>query len=155
MMMSKSLAEWEAELPEAPKPVAAYIPCRQSGNLVYTSGILPMTNGQLVYKGRVGEDLSVEEAQQAARLCIMNGLSVIKNEIGSLSKITKIVKVVGFVMGTAHFIEQPQVINGASLALAEIFGMEMGQHARSAVGVANLPLYSPVEIELIVEVETA
>ncbi len=150
---SKTLAEWDTELHEVPKPVASYIPCRRVGNLLFTSGMLPIKDGELLFKGRVGDAVSLEDAQEAARQCILNGLSAIKSEVGSLGKIKQVVKVVGFVMGTSDFYNQPAVINGASHALTEILGLEVGQHARSAVGVANLPLEAPVEIELIVEVK--
>ncbi len=152
MTSTKTLLEWEAELPLPPAPVASYLPCRRVGDLIFTSGMLPMQNGELLYKGRVGVELSIEEAQAAARLCILNALSVIKAELGSLSRIKKVVKVTGFVMGTADFDAQPAVINGASNTLTEILGMACGQHARSAVGVANLPLSAPVEIEIVVEI---
>jgi enamine deaminase RidA (YjgF/YER057c/UK114 family) len=147
----RSLSDWEAELPPAPAPVATYVPCVQTGQMIFTSGMLPVRDGALVYKGRVGEAVSLEDAQAAARLCILNALSVIKAQTGSLGHIKRIVKMTGFVMGTVDFYQQPQVVNGASQALLEIFGSDVGQHARSAVGVANLPLESPVEIELIVE----
>ena len=150
---SKTLAEWDTELHEVPKPVASYIPCRRVGNLLFTSGMLPIKDGELLFKGRVGDAVSLEDAQEAARQCILNGLSAIKSEVGSLGKIKQVVKVVGFVMGTPDFYNQPAVINGASHALTEILGLKVGQHARSAVGVANLPLEAPVEIELIVEVK--
>jgi enamine deaminase RidA (YjgF/YER057c/UK114 family) len=149
---AKTLAQWDAELPEAPLPVASYIPCKQVGNLIFTSGMLPMQQGELLYKGRVGAEVSLEDAQAAARLCILNALSVIKTQVGSLANVKQVVKVTGFVMGTHDFYNQPAVINGASNTLTEVFGLELGQHARSAVGVANLPLEAPVEIELIVEV---
>ena len=149
---SKTLAQWDAELPEAPLPVASYIPCKQIGNLIFTSGMLPMQNGELLYKGRVGAEVSLEDAQAAARLCILNALSVIKAQVGSLENVKQVVKVTGFVMGTHDFYNQPAVINGASNTLTEVFGLSVGQHARSAVGVANLPLEAPVEIEIIVEV---
>jgi enamine deaminase RidA (YjgF/YER057c/UK114 family) len=151
---TKTLAEWEAELPEAPAPVASYIPARQEGNLVFTSGMLPMKDGQLVVQGRVGETVSVEAAQEAARLCVMNALSVIKAQAGSLEAIAKVIKVVGFVACTADCTQQPQVINGASNALTEILGMDVGQHARSAVGVYALPLGAPVEVEITVALKS-
>lgn len=148
-----SLADWEALLPQAPKPVASYIPARRTGNLVYTAGVLPLQNGELLYSGRVGSEVSVEEAQAAARQCVLNALAILKAELGSLSRIKQVVKVVGFVMGAEGFVGQPQVINGASDALSEILGAVVGQHARSAVGVYALPLNAPVEIEFIVEVQ--
>ena len=151
---SKSLAEWEALLPEAPKPVGSYVPCKTLGNTVFTSGALPMKDGKLAFVGRIGGggSLTIEAGQEAARLCILNALSILKGELGSLSRIKSVVKLVGFVMGTADFYAQPAVINGASDLLVAILGEAVGRHARSAVGVANLPLEAPVELELIVEV---
>jgi enamine deaminase RidA (YjgF/YER057c/UK114 family) len=144
------LEAWVAQLPTMPAPLGAYIPCKQVGNLLYTSGMLPMHQGQLAYVGRVNEAVSVEEATRAAQLCVINALAGINAYLGGLSRVKSIIKVVGFVMGTADFYAQPTVINGASNLLAQVFG-EAGKHARSAVGVATLPLQSPVEIELIVE----
>ncbi len=153
----KTLEAWEALLPVAPTPVGSYVPCKVLGNTVFTSGTLPMKEGQLAYVGRVGEGgaLTVEEAQEAARLCILNALSILKAELGSLRRIKSVVKLVGFVMGTPEFYAQPAVINGASDLLVTILGEAVGRHARSAVGVANLPLQAPVELELIVEVHPA
>lgn len=149
---SRTLADWEVLLPEAPQPVAAYLPAKRAGNLLYTAGVLPLVNGQLLHTGRVGQEVTLEQATEAARQCVLNALAVAKAELGSLSRIKNVVKVVGFVMGTQAFYQHPQVINGASLALAEILGDTVGTHARSAVGVYNLPLQSPVEIEFIFEV---
>ncbi len=150
----KTLEAWEALLPVAPVPVGSYVPCRVLGNTVFTSGTLPMQEGTLAYVGRVGEGgaLTVEQAQEAARICILNALSILKAELGSLSRIKSVVKLVGFVMGTTEFYAHPAVINGASDLLVAILGESVGRHARSAVGVANLPLQAPVELELIVEV---
>jgi enamine deaminase RidA (YjgF/YER057c/UK114 family) len=150
----KTLEQWEALLPQAPTPVGSYVPCKPLGNTVFTSGTLPMKEGKLAYVGRIGEggNLTIEEGQEAARLCILNALSILKAELGSLSRIKSVVKLVGFVMGTADFYAQPAVINGASDLLVAILGETVGRHARSAVGVANLPLEAPVELELIVEV---
>jgi enamine deaminase RidA (YjgF/YER057c/UK114 family) len=137
--------------PETPKPLAAYIPAVQSGNLVFTSGQLPMIDATLAETGKVGGSVSPERAKELAAVCALNALAAVKNVIGDLDKIKRIVKVVGFVSSTPDFSGQPGVVNGASEFLGEVFG-EKGIHARSAVGVAVLPLDAPVEIELIVEV---
>jgi enamine deaminase RidA (YjgF/YER057c/UK114 family) len=139
-------------LPDAPKPVAAYIPAKQSGNLVFTAGQLPMVNGELISKGLLGQDVEIEEANKAARICTLNALAAIKGVIGDLDRIKQIVRVVGYVASVPTFTQQPAVVNGASELLLEIFG-ENGKHARSAVGMAVLPLNASVEIELTVEVE--
>jgi enamine deaminase RidA (YjgF/YER057c/UK114 family) len=138
-------------LPETAKPLAAYIPAVQSGNLVFTSGQLPMMEGSLAETGKVGGSVSPERAKELATVCALNALAAVKTVIGDLDKIKRIVKVVGFVSSTPEFSGQPSVVNGASEFLGEVFG-EKGIHARSAVGVAVLPLDAPVEIELIVEV---
>ena len=139
-------------LPEAPKPVAAYIPAKQSGKLVFTAGQLPMVNGELISKGFLGQEVAIEDANKAARVCTLNALAAIKGVIGDLDRIKQIVRVVGYVASIPTFTQQPAVVNGASELLLEIFG-EAGKHARSAVGVAVLPLNASVEIELTVEVE--
>jgi enamine deaminase RidA (YjgF/YER057c/UK114 family) len=138
-------------LPETAKPLAAYIPAVQSGNLVFTSGQLPMIAGNLAETGKVGGSVSPERAKELATVCALNALAAVKTVIGDLDKIKRIVKVVGFVSSVPEFSGQPAVVNGASEFLGEVFG-EKGIHARSAVGVAVLPLDAPVEIELIVEV---
>jgi len=139
-------------LPDAPKPVAAYIPAKQTGNLVFTAGQLPMVNGELISKGLLGQDVEIDEANKAARICTLNALAAIKGVIGDLDRIKQIVRVVGYVASVPTFTQQPAVVNGASELLLEIFG-ENGKHARSAVGMAVLPLNASVEIELTVEVE--
>jgi enamine deaminase RidA (YjgF/YER057c/UK114 family) len=139
-------------LPDAPKPVAAYIPAKQTGNLVFTAGQLPMVNGELISKGLLGQDVEIEEANKAARICTLNALAAIKGVIGDLDRIKQIVRVVGYVASVSTFTQQPAVVNGASELLLEIFG-ENGKHARSAVGMAVLPLNASVEIELTVEIE--
>jgi enamine deaminase RidA (YjgF/YER057c/UK114 family) len=139
-------------LPDAPKPVAAYIPAKQTGNLVFTAGQLPMVNGELISKGFLGHDVEIDEANKAARICTLNALAAIKGVIGDLDRIKQIVRVVGYVASVPTFTQQPAVVNGASELLLEIFG-EAGKHARSAVGMAVLPLNASVEIELTVEVE--
>jgi enamine deaminase RidA (YjgF/YER057c/UK114 family) len=139
-------------LPEIPKPVAAYIPAKQTGNLVFTAGQLPMVNGELISKGLLGQDVEIDEANKAAKICTLNALAAIKGVIGDLDRIKQIVRVVGYVASVPTFTQQPAVVNGASELLLEIFG-ENGKHARSAVGMAVLPLNASVEIELTVEVE--
>ena len=139
-------------IPEAPKPVAAYIPAKQTGKLVFTAGQLPMVNGELISKGLLGQDVEIDEANNAARICTLNALAAIKGVIGNLDRIKQIVRVVGYVASVPTFTQQPAVVNGASELLLEIFG-ENGKHARSAVGMAVLPLNASVEIELTVEVE--
>ncbi len=140
------------KLPDVPKPVAAYIPAKQTGNLVFTAGQLPMVTGELISKGLLGQDVEIDEANKAARICTLNALAAIKGVIGDLDRIKQIVRVVGYVASVPTFTQQPAVVNGASELLLEIFG-ENGKHARSAVGMAVLPLNASVEIELIVEVE--
>ena len=137
-------------VPDVPLPLAAYVPGLISGNMVYTSGQLPMVNGQLAFKGRLGENASVEDGYAAAKQCACNCLGVVKALIGDLDRVKRVVKVVGFVNSTADFEAQPKVINGASELLQAAFG-EAGAHARSAVGVAALPLGAMCEVEIIVE----
>ena len=139
-------------LPEAPKPVASYVPAKKVGNLIFTAGQLPMVNGELISKGLLGQDVEIEEANKAARICTINALAAIKGIIGDLDQIQQIVRVVGYVASAPTFTQQPAVVNGASELLLEIFG-ENGKHARSAVGMAVLPLNASVEIELTVEVK--
>jgi enamine deaminase RidA (YjgF/YER057c/UK114 family) len=139
-------------LPDSPKPVASYIPAKQSGKLIFTAGQLPMVNGELISKGLLGQDVQIEEANKAAQICTLNALAAIKGVIGDLDRIKQIVRVVGYVASVPTFTQQPAVVNGASELLLEIFG-ENGKHARSAVGMAVLPLNASVEIELTVEVE--
>jgi enamine deaminase RidA (YjgF/YER057c/UK114 family) len=144
------LTELGLKLPNVAKPVAAYVPAMVTGNLVFTAGQLPFVDGALEATGKVGAEVSAEDAAKLARTCVLNALAAASSVIGSLDRVTRIVKVVGFVASAPDFTGQPSVVNGASELLGEIFG-EPGQHARSAVGVAVLPLDAPVEIELIVE----
>ena len=149
------LAELGHPLPEVAKPVAAYVPSVVSGNLVFTSGQLPFKDGQLIAKGKVGEAdglLDPAVAKDLARQCALNALAAIKLAIGDLDRVTRIVKVVGFVASVPEFTGQPGVMNGASEFLVEVFG-DKGVHARSAVGAPSLPLDSAVEVELIAEFE--
>jgi len=145
------LAELGIELPEIVPPVAAYIPAVVEGSLVFTSGQLPLVSGALPATGKVGDGhglVPASDAKEYARICALNALAAAKGVIGSLDRVTRIVKVVGFVASDPSFTGQPGVINGASEVLGEIFG-DAGVHARSAVGVAVLPLDSPVEVELV------
>ncbi|WP_433178501.1 RidA family protein [Actinoallomurus sp. CA-150999] len=140
------------EVPDVVPPVASYVPTARTGNLVYTSGQVPMVDGKLPATGKVGAEVSEELANELARTAALNAIAALKAEVGELSRVRRIVKVVGFVASAPHFTGQPKVINGASDLLAEVFG-DAGRHARSAVGVAVLPLDAPVEVELIAEVE--
>ena len=147
------LVELGIELPDVAAPVAAYIPAVVTGGYVYTSGQLPFSAGSLPATGKVGDGdglVPADDAKGYARTCALNALAAVRAEIGSLDRVTRIVKLVGFVASDPSFTGQPGVINGASDVLGEIFG-EAGRHARSAVGVAVLPLDSPVELELVVE----
>jgi enamine deaminase RidA (YjgF/YER057c/UK114 family) len=144
------LSELGITLPQVTKPVASYVPATVSGNLVFTAGQLPFADGALPATGKVGAEVSAEDAQRFARTCALNALAAAETVIGSLDRVTRIVKVVGFVASAPDFTGQPGVVNGASDVLSEIFG-EAGKHARSAVGVAVLPLDAPVEVELILE----
>ncbi|MDH6181844.1 enamine deaminase RidA (YjgF/YER057c/UK114 family) [Microbacteriaceae bacterium SG_E_30_P1] len=148
--LDSRLAELGLTVPATSKPVAAYLPAVTSGNLVYTSGQLPMIDGVLPATGKVGSTVNADDAAHYARQCVLNGLAAARSAIGSLDRITRVVKVVGFVASDPSFTGQPGVINGASELLQDIFG-EAGQHARSAVGVAVLPLDAPVEIEFVFE----
>ena len=137
------------ELPEPVTPVASYVPAVQFGALIQTSGQLPINDGKLPLTGKVGDDVSEYEAAQLARICILNALAAISS-LADLDSISRVIKVVGFVASAPNFNAQPAVINGASDLLLDVFG-ERGRHARAAVGVAELPLAAPVEIELLVE----
>jgi enamine deaminase RidA (YjgF/YER057c/UK114 family) len=145
------LAALGRTLPAVAAPVAAYVPAVRSGPYVFTSGQLPMVDGSLAATGKVGAEVTAEAAKALAATCALNALAAIKALIGDLDQVRRVVKVVGFVASVADFTGQPGVVNGASELLGEVFG-EKGVHARSAVGVAVLPLDAPVEVELIVEV---
>ncbi len=145
------LAELGHSVPAVVPPVAAYTPAVRSGSLVFTAGQVPMRDGELVAIGKVGDDVSVEQGIECAQQCALNALAAVKAEIGELASVSRVVKAVVFVASTPDFTGQPGVANGASELLAEAFG-DAGVHARSAVGVASLPLDSPVEVELVVEV---
>lgn len=145
------LAELGLSIPEVPAPVAAYVPAVRSGNQVFTSGQLPMRSGELMTVGKVGGEVSAEEAYACAQQCALNAIAAVRSVIGDLSQIKRVVKVVAFVASTPDFTGQPGVANGASELLGKVFG-DAGVHARSAVGVPALPLDAPVEVEILVEV---
>jgi enamine deaminase RidA (YjgF/YER057c/UK114 family) len=145
------LAELGLSIPQVAAPVAAYVPAVRTGSYVYTAGQLPLRDGALMHSGKVGADVSPEQAYECARQCALNALAAIRSQVGDLSAITRVVKLVGFVSSEPGFTGQPQVVNGASELLGQIFG-DLGQHARSAVGVSVLPMDAPVELELVVEV---
>jgi enamine deaminase RidA (YjgF/YER057c/UK114 family) len=149
-VIDEKLAKMNIALPSPPKSAGSYIPVVKTGNLVFVSGQIPMRDGKVQVTGKIPTNTTVEEAQSAAKLCILNALSQIKSEIGSLDRISRIVRVSGFVNSSPDFTEQPKVINAASDLLYEIFG-ENGKHSRIAVGVASLPLDSSVEIDVIAE----
>lgn len=145
------LAELGLTVPEVARPVAAYVPAVRTGSYIFTSGQLPMREGRLLATGKVGGEVTPEEAVECARQCALNAIAAVRAEVGELSKVKRIVKVVAFVASTPDFTGQPGVANGASELFGHVFG-EAGQHARSAVGVPVLPLDAPVEVELLVEI---
>lgn len=149
---ARNLAAIQEILPPPPLPIGSYVAATVVGNLLYTSGILPMQDGKVAFTGAVGSwDVPVGRGQQAARLAMLNALSVVNHTLGSLDRVKRVVKVTGFVSSTPSFFEQPAVMNGASDLLTEVFG-EAGKHVRSAVGVSSLPRDASVEVELIVEI---
>ncbi len=150
MSIAQRLADLGITLPEVPAPVAAYVPAVRSGRFIYTSGQLPFASGELLATGLVGAQVGVEDAVACARQCALNALAAVAEQAGGLDGV-RIVKVVGFVASADGFTAQPQVINGASELIGEVLG-DNGVHARSAVGVARLPLDAPVEVEVIAEV---
>ena len=149
------LLELGLVLPPVAKPLATYVPAVRSGSYVYTSGQLPTVEGVPAFVGKVGAEVSAADGAAAARLCALNALAAVRSVVGELSAVVRVVKVVGYVASAPDFSGQPGVVNGASELLGSVFGSEVGAHARSAVGVAVLPLNVPVEIEMIVEVAPA
>ncbi len=149
--VERRLAELGLTVPDVVPPVAAYVPAVRSGSHVYTSGQLPMVAGVMAATGKVGSDVTAEQAKELAATCALNAIAAVKSVIGDLDKVVRVVKVVGFVASVPEFTGQPGVINGASELLGKAFG-DAGLHARSAVGVAALPLDASVEVEMIVEV---
>lgn len=151
MTPEERIAELGLSIPNVVPPAAAYVPTARTGNLVYTAGQLPMVDGKLPATGKVGAEVTPDKAKELAGIAAMNAIAAVKAEVGELSRVTRVVKVVGFVSSAPDFTGQAQVINGASELLGQVFG-EAGAHARSAVGMAVLPLDTPVEVEMIVEV---
>ena len=149
--IEQRLIERDIELPQAAAPVANYVPAVRSGNMLYISGQVTLWNGERRHVGKLGAEISADEGQVAARLCALNIIAQAKAALGDLDRVARVVKLVGFVNSTPDFVDQPKVINGASDLMAEVFG-DKGRHARSAVGVASLPLGIAVEVEAILEV---
>ncbi|MBA5871844.1 MAG: RidA family protein [Nitrospira sp. CR2.1] len=152
MSIDEKLTSLGLTLPAPPKPVASYVPGVLAGDLLYLSGILPFRDGQVAITGKLGQEVTVERGAEAARLALLNALAVVKQELGSLDRVQRIVRVVGHVASAAGFVQQPAVINGASDLLVQIFG-EAGRHARVALGAAELPLHAAIELELLVQVK--
>ena len=152
-MIEDRLRELSIELPTPPSPAGSYIPVVTTGNLAFVSGQIPMKEGKVIFEGKVPEQQSLESARDAAKICIINGLAQLNANLGSLDKITKFVRISGFVNSNPEFTEQPKVVNAASDLLVEVFG-DMAKHSRIAVGVASLPLNSTVEIDMVVEFST-
>lgn len=150
MTPEERIAEMGLVLPDVVAPAGAYIPAQRTGNHVYTAGQVPMRDGTLVHSGKVGAEVSLEEGAECAQQCALNAIAALRSVVGELSAVKQIVKVVGFVASAPDFTAQPKVVNGASELLGAVFG-DAGTHARSAVGVAALPLDAPVEVELIAE----
>jgi enamine deaminase RidA (YjgF/YER057c/UK114 family) len=147
--VEERLEALDLSVPEVPTPVAVYVPAVVSGDLVFTSGQLPMKNGELMVTGKVGGEVSPEEAVECARQCALNAIAAVRSKVGDLDKVVQVVKVVAFVASTPDFTGQPGIANGASELLGAAFG-DAGVHARSAVGVPVLPLDAPVEVEIVV-----
>ena len=152
MEIEKKMRGLGLELPEVPKPVASYVPAVRSGNYVYTSGQVPFVKGELMHKGKLGGDLTIEQGYECARVTAMNCLAAVKSVIDDLDRVKRIVRVTGFINSAPGFSDQPKVLNGASDLLVEIFG-ERGKHSRLAIGTSELPLGAPLEIDMVVEIE--
>lgn len=151
MSFDAKLKALHIELPMAPKPVANYVPVVRAGDLLFLSGVLPSRDGQLILTGKLGQGITIEQGMEVAKVAALNALAIVRSEVGSLDKVKRIVKMVGHIASAPGFTDQPQVLNGASDLLVQIFG-EAGKHARVAVGAAELPRQAPLEIELIVQV---
>lgn len=152
MSYEAKLKELGLTLPDPPKPVANYVPVVQVGDLLFLSGVLPSRDGHLIMTGKLGDRLTAEQGVEAARVAVLNGLSIIRSVAGSLDRVKQIVKMVGYIASAPGFTDQPHVLNGASDLLVSLFG-DAGRHARVAVGAAELPRRAPVEIELVVQVD--
>jgi len=152
-MIEDELKKLSIEIPTPPNPAGSYIPVVTAGNLAFVSGQIPIKDGKVVFEGKIPEVQSLDSARDAAKICIINGLAQLKANLGSLDRITKFIRISGFVNSNPDFTEQPKVINAASDLLVEIFG-DMAKHSRIAVGVSSLPLNSTVELDMIVEFST-
>ena len=151
-LIDKRLAELGITLPEAAKPVANYVPWSRTGNLVFISGQGPLSDGKILYQGRLPDTVSIEDGQKSARLCAVNVIAQLREALGGdLDRVTRVVKLVGFVNAAPDFADHPKIINGASDLMVEVFG-DKGRHARSAVGSPSLPFNISVEVEAIIEV---
>lgn len=151
MSIEAKLKDLGIDLPLPPEPLGAYVPCVRVGELLFLSGVLPLVEGELIATGKVGGELSIEEGQKAARQTALNALSIARKNLETLDKVTRVVKVVGYVASAEGFNSQPAVVNGASDLFVEVFG-ESGRHARVATGVNELPMNSPIELEVIFKV---
>ena len=152
MSIQSKLAELGLTLPVAAAPVAAYVPAVRTGNLVFTAGQLPLVDGKIPFVGKVGSDVTPEQAKDMAQVCALNALAAI-SLVADIDQIERVVRVGGFVNGVPGFVAIPQVINGASELLIKLFGEVNGKHARTAIGVAELPLNAPVEVEMVVQLK--
>jgi len=152
MSIQSKLAELGLTLPPAALPVAAYVPAVRTGNLVFTAGQLPLVDGKIPFVGKVGSDVTPEQAKDMAQICALNALAAI-SLVADIDQIERVVRVGGFVNGVLGFVAIPQVINGASELLIKLFGEVNGKHARTAIGVAELPLNAPVEVEMVVQIK--
>ena len=150
-MIKERLKDLGISIPNAPKPAGSYVPIGLTGKLAFVSGQIPIKDGQVVYQGKVGDAQSIDDAQEAAKLCVINGLAQIEAYCGTLDNLEKIIKISGFVNSTKDFTEHPKVINAASDLLMKIFD-EKGRHSRIAIGVSSLPLNATVEIDMVVEI---
>ena len=148
---AQHLRELGYELPQVPRPAGSYVPAARTGNLVFSAGQLPLREGKLLYTGKVDGEVNLEDAREAAAVCALNALAAVAAEAGDLESIRRVVKITGYIASAPGFTRQPEVLNGASELVGAVFG-EAGAHARTAVGVAELPFGAPVEIELIAEV---
>jgi len=154
MTVAERLQQLGIVLPPAPRPVGSYVAACQAGDLIFVSGVLPFQEGKILHPGKVGRDLSMEEGKAHARIAAINALAILQQELGDLSRVTRIVRLTGHVASAEGFGDQPAVINGASDFLVEVFG-EKGRHARLALGAFELPLHASIELELIVQVSTS
>lgn len=151
MSFDEKLKQLGIVLPPPPKPVANYVPAVEAGDLLFLSGVLPFRDGALAWTGKLGRDLTVEQGYEAAKVSLLNGLAIVRSQLGTLDRVKQVVRLVGHVASAEGFRQQPAVINGASDLLVGLFG-EAGRHARVAVGAAELPLNAPVELELIIQI---